>query len=187
MFRKYVPILVAGLIISCGGNKSAYESENPKVYTSDGGSSNLASASFQIGSIERSFVNQHNVTCISDKERNETVIIFNDANSGSTLSVRMGRVDLSDYSGSRSYNVAANPGEDSFILAIDSDKNNGTFRLVENPNAMYRPNCQINYTLDSKQMNAEFQCYSMTNRAGQTQEAKGRWSCRLQSEVQWQW
>lgn len=187
MFKKFVPTLVVGLIISCGGNKSAFDSENPKGYNYEGGPTIQANASFQIGSLQRSFVNQHNVSCISDKERNETVIIFNDANSGSTLSVRMARVDLSDSSASRSYNVVANPGEDSFVLSIDSDKANGTFRLVENPNAYYKPNCQINYTLDSWQMNAEFKCYSMTNRAGQTQEAAGRWSCKLQSEVQWQW
>lgn len=188
MLRKWIPFLVLGFIISCGGgNKSAYDSENPKGYAYEGGPALPASASFQISSIQRNFVNQHNVSCISDKQKNETVIIFNDANSGSTLSVRMGRVDLSDYSGSRSYNVTANPGEDSFILAVDSDKGNGTYRLVENPNAYYKPNCQINYTLDSWQMNAEFKCYAMTNRSGQTQEASGSWSCRLQSEVQWQW
>jgi hypothetical protein len=99
----------------------------------------------------------------------------------------MGRVDLSDSYASRSYEVVANPGEDSFIIAVDSDKTNGTFRLQHNPSAYYKPTCQINYTLDDWQMNASFRCFSMTNRSGQVQEASGNWTCKIQSEVQWQW
>ena len=181
--------LMAMVLVSCGGSNSGYDSDNPnnRGYDYESGPTILAHASFRIGSIERSFVNQHNVSCISDKERNETVIIFNDATSGSTLSVRMGRVDLSDTTASRSYNVEANPGEDSFLISVNSDKTNGAYRLVYNSDAHYKPNCQINYTLNDWQMNGEFLCYSMTNRAGQTQEARGEWSCKLQSEVQWQW
>ncbi len=187
MIKRTVPWLVVGLILSCGGKSSFFDSDNPNGYTYESGPAILARASFRMGSIERSFVNQHNVACITDKDRNETVIIFNDASSGSTLSVRMARVDLSDSTGSRSYNVVANPGEDSFILAVNSDKANGTFHLQANPSASYVPNCQINYTLDSWQMNATFRCHSMTNRSGQIPEASGEWSCKLQSEVQWQW
>ncbi len=187
MLKRIVRFFLIGVLVSCGGNPSTYEGDNPKSYNYESGPAILSHASFRIGSIEKSFVSQHNISCISDKDRNETVIIFNNATNGSTLSVRMARVDLSDSTDSRSYNVTANPGEDSFIISVDSDKTHDTFRLVTNSNAYYKPNCQINYTLDSWQMNAEFRCYSMTNRSGQTQEATGRWSCKLQSEAQWQW
>lgn len=187
MMKQIVQWLVVGLILSCGGNKASYDSDNPNNYPYESGPSIISKASFQIGSIQRSFVHQHNVSCINDKNRNETVILFNDETSGSTLSVRMAQIDLSDSFGSRSYNVVANPGEDSFILAINSDKVNGVFRLQANSSANYVPNCQINYTLDSWQMNASFRCYSMTSRSGQIQEAQGEWSCKVQSEDQWQW
>lgn len=187
MFKKTIQWGLLALIVSCGGNKASYDSDNPNHYPYESGPAILAHASFRIGSIQRNFVNQHNISCINDKDLNETVIIFNDATSGSTLSVRMDRIDLSDSTGSRTYNVAANPGEDSFIIAVDSDKTNGTYRLEANQSAPYVPNCQINYTLDAWQMNASFRCYSMTNRSGQLQEAQGEWSCKIQSEVQWQW
>lgn len=182
-------LLTLPLLISCGGGRSGYDSDNPnsKGYDYESGPAILAKASFRIGAIERNFVNHHNVSCISDKQRNETVIIFNDAASGSSLSVRMSRVELSDSTASRTYNVEANPGEDSFLISVNSDKSNGTYRLVYNPNAYFKPNCQINYTLNDWEMKAAFQCYSMTNRSGQTLEARGEWDCKLQSEVQWQW
>jgi len=187
MLKRIIAILMFGVLVSCGGGHDPYESDNPNGYAYESGPAIPARASFRLGSLERSFVNEHNVSCVSDKERNETVIIFNDTSSGATLSVRMGRVDLSDSYASRSYEVVANPGEDSFIIAVDSDKTNGTFRLQHNPSAYYKPTCQINYTLDDWQMNASFRCFSMTNRSGQVQEASGNWTCKIQSEVQWQW
>jgi hypothetical protein len=158
MLKRIIAVLIFGGLVSCGGGHDPYESDNPNGYAYESGPAIPARASFRLGSLERSFVNEHNVSCVSDKERNETVIIFNDTSSGATLSVRMGRVDLSDSYASRSYEVVANPGEDSFIIAVDSDKTNGTFRLQHNPSAYYKPTCQINYTLDDWQMNASFRC-----------------------------
>jgi hypothetical protein len=188
MLKRLLQWLIVGLLMSCSkGSGPTFESDNPNHYPYESGPAIVASASLQLGSIARNFSHQNNVACVTDKERNETVIIFNDANSGASLSVRMGRVDLSDSNDSRSYNVEANPGEDSFLISVNSDRNNGAYRLAYNPNAYFKPHCQINYTLDSWQLRASFRCYSMTNRAGQTQEASGDWNCKLQSEVDWQW
>ncbi|MCX6102270.1 MAG: hypothetical protein NT000_03280 [Proteobacteria bacterium] len=187
MYQRIFQWLIVGLVVSCGGKQSDNGLDNPNGYSYDQGPAILAHADLQIGSLQKSFVGQHNVACIADKKLGETVIIFNDANSGATLSVRMGRIDLSANSESRTYNLIANEGHDSFLISVNTDKDNGIFRLEANPSATYVPSCEINYTLDAWQMNAEFRCYSMSNRAGQVQEARGNWTCKIQSEVQWQW
>ena len=190
MFKKMLfNSLTLFFLVSCGGgSRTGYDADNPnRGYDYESGPAILAQASFRLGSIERDFVNHHNVSCVTDKQKNETVVIFNNATNSSSISVRMARVDLSNSTASRSYNVEANPGEDSFLISVNSDRSSGIYRLVYNPQAVYKPNCQINYTLDDWEMKAAFQCYSMTNRAGQTLEAKGAWSCKLQSEGQWQW